>query len=411
MAGIHDETMKMIMELGLHKGEEALEKTAEKEDKKVTNTAKPEVKSKDTKSKTPIKEAAIIPVVPKVKSIEPKDIKKVMKAAADAKKKLAKESTNDSPASNSVKSVPKPKSQQKDATTEKIKSSVTKNTVDNNKKITESAPVLKIVKNVSAEDVSKANKNDSNASILKNGDKKNNKDDSAKIKQTATKTSSMIASKPVSKESVKPLSKPFVVPSIKKTNTLKPSLKTTSSNSAVANDKTENNTSIKVTEKNSIRSGDKSTDKSTPNWWLECNKTGIPSLTLPSEGSWYNPIDSTIESNISTVDSGRLKNIVGAVETAFDAEVNAFQKAKGSKMSGDQKWINDVLKSGTTSDKVAALALVVQESPLHELSALDTLIGELYYCFYIDSLTYVFGWYIFLCRIGFCDTVVVIFLK
>jgi hypothetical protein len=35
----------------------------------------------------------------------------------------------------------------------------------------------------------------------------------------------------------------------------------------------------------------------------------------------------------------------------------------------------------------------------------------IFYYLYVDSLTYVLGWSAFLCRIGFCDTLVVIFLK
>ena len=41
---------------------------------------------------------------------------------------------------------------------------------------------------------------------------------------------------------------------------------------------------------------------------------------------------------------------------------------------GDSNWIKKVLISGTLSDKMAALTLLVQESPAHNLTALDTLV-------------------------------------
>jgi ribosome biogenesis protein MAK21 len=117
-------------------------------------------------------------------------------------------------------------------------------------------------------------------------------------------------------------------------------------------------------------------------WFLNTNgNPGQTLLQITAEEPWYSnennaqplkPIEKTAR---LTVDASKLSLITSAVEAAFEIEVTSYQKAKGSKMSGDQKWINDVLKSGTISDKVAALALVVQESPLHELSALDTLIG------------------------------------
>ena len=117
-------------------------------------------------------------------------------------------------------------------------------------------------------------------------------------------------------------------------------------------------------------------------WWLAPNDdSGLPTLCIKSEESWYinsgnvNPLDAPEKAGRLTADLSKLPQIITSVEASFELEVSLYQKSKGSKMSGDQKWINDVLKSGTTSDKIAALALVVQESPVHELSALDTLIG------------------------------------
>ena len=49
----------------------------------------------------------------------------------------------------------------------------------------------------------------------------------------------------------------------------------------------------------------------------------------------------------------------------------ARQKSKGTR---DVLWLKTVLSSGTLGDKVAALTLLVQESPVHTLSSLDTLL-------------------------------------
>ena len=42
---------------------------------------------------------------------------------------------------------------------------------------------------------------------------------------------------------------------------------------------------------------------------------------------------------------------------------------------GDSKWIKTVLTSGTLSDKMAALTVLVQESPAHNLTAIDMLVA------------------------------------
>ena len=44
----------------------------------------------------------------------------------------------------------------------------------------------------------------------------------------------------------------------------------------------------------------------------------------------------------------------------------------------DIGWIKTVLKSGTLGDKVAALTILVQDSPVHNLSSLGSLIGMMH---------------------------------
>jgi len=38
-------------------------------------------------------------------------------------------------------------------------------------------------------------------------------------------------------------------------------------------------------------------------------------------------------------------------------------------------WLKTVLTSGTSADRTAALVLLIQESPLHNLSSLDSLMS------------------------------------
>ena len=60
---------------------------------------------------------------------------------------------------------------------------------------------------------------------------------------------------------------------------------------------------------------------------------------------------------------------------AHDAAVAAHEASKaGAKDSSDSKWMQTVLRSGTTSDKVAAMTLLVQESPMHNMASLQKLL-------------------------------------
>ncbi|GMF33323.1 unnamed protein product [Phytophthora lilii] len=58
----------------------------------------------------------------------------------------------------------------------------------------------------------------------------------------------------------------------------------------------------------------------------------------------------------------------------LEAEVARFEAHKSSKMSSDDKYLATMMKSGTLSDRVAALTLTSQGSPLHSLLRIGQLI-------------------------------------
>ena len=113
--------------------------------------------------------------------------------------------------------------------------------------------------------------------------------------------------------------------------------------------------------------------------WLKDHtpSTTEPLITLSEEDKWYDLSSSfdSIDPIAHRTSKENIKTIVAFAEQTFHAEVALHHKLKSSSgFSQDQKWVDEVLKSGTLSDKVAALALQVQQSPPHELEALDSLI-------------------------------------
>ncbi|KAJ3197293.1 hypothetical protein HK101_004774 [Irineochytrium annulatum] len=64
-----------------------------------------------------------------------------------------------------------------------------------------------------------------------------------------------------------------------------------------------------------------------------------------------------------------LKELFLKAKTLYDAEVQKYEKVK-FKSASDGDFISSVLRSGTVIDKVSALTLLIQESPLHTLSYL-----------------------------------------
>ena len=120
--------------------------------------------------------------------------------------------------------------------------------------------------------------------------------------------------------------------------------------------------------------------------WLNCDQKRSKLLVQPNqEQKWHETIPAFIVDSeqqspkllLSSTYSQQLKKIREAVAKEFDKDNDIFLKAKKSKNDSDEKWIREVIQSGTLSDKIAALALIVQESPIHNLKSLDALLG---YC-------------------------------
>jgi hypothetical protein len=72
-----------------------------------------------------------------------------------------------------------------------------------------------------------------------------------------------------------------------------------------------------------------------------------------------------------------------------------------------------MMKVGLPKEAIKAKMIQEGANPLYlekEPSELVPLTEpKVFYYFYVDSLSYFFGWSAFLCRIRFCDTLVVIF--
>jgi ribosome biogenesis protein MAK21 len=64
-----------------------------------------------------------------------------------------------------------------------------------------------------------------------------------------------------------------------------------------------------------------------------------------------------------------------SAEEQWTAEAAAYAAQKKQNQSADDKWIYEVIQSGTLSDKIAALTLLVQQSPIHNSQLLDNLVG------------------------------------
>ena len=54
--------------------------------------------------------------------------------------------------------------------------------------------------------------------------------------------------------------------------------------------------------------------------------------------------------------------------------VPTHRRGAGKRSAGDARWLQQVRRAGTTTDRLAALALLLREAPLQNLRALDDLL-------------------------------------
>eukprot|EP01138_Halocafeteria_seosinensis_P014490 gb/GECG01014793.1/.p1 GENE.gb/GECG01014793.1/~~gb/GECG01014793.1/.p1 ORF type:complete len:827 (+),score=142.82 gb/GECG01014793.1/:1-2481(+) len=119
-------------------------------------------------------------------------------------------------------------------------------------------------------------------------------------------------------------------------------------------------------------------------------KPGSGILGTESEGAWYEAVPSLEEYAESTqkgqlpvkgkrAQTGKVNDEVAMnkrkkAEKLLATEVESWQEKKEQSAVSEDKWLQQVLKDGTLSDRVAAMTLMVQQSPLHNLEHLTTLI-------------------------------------
>lgn len=100
------------------------------------------------------------------------------------------------------------------------------------------------------------------------------------------------------------------------------------------------------------------------------------SSTTGDEKKWYEEYPKTKEPckhSASEVDVLRLKD---EGKKYLDAETASFQLKQSKSHDSDTKWLRTALSRGTTSDKIAANIVLVQDNPKYNLSRLVSLVSQ-----------------------------------
>ncbi|KAK0304242.1 RNA-binding ribosome biosynthesis protein mak21 [Friedmanniomyces endolithicus] len=105
-------------------------------------------------------------------------------------------------------------------------------------------------------------------------------------------------------------------------------------------------------------------------------KNDMAKLAFPPRPEWYTAELPVIErNNAPDMPSVRTIDELHKHASALLVAENATYSASHLAGSSSQKFLSTVMTSGTLEDKISALTLLVQESPLHTMKAFENLLG------------------------------------
>ncbi|PGH12192.1 hypothetical protein AJ80_06812 [Polytolypa hystricis UAMH7299] len=109
----------------------------------------------------------------------------------------------------------------------------------------------------------------------------------------------------------------------------------------------------------------------------EVQKKIVSGLAIPLRPDWYaTPLpEIRLESKQYTISNWVMDRIRNHAMSLLEAENKSYAAAQQSSSSSSQKFYSTILSSGTLSDKISALTLAVQESPIHNVKGLESLIA------------------------------------
>eukprot|EP00794_Sanderia_malayensis_P020332 gene20332-22332_t len=103
--------------------------------------------------------------------------------------------------------------------------------------------------------------------------------------------------------------------------------------------------------------------------FCEHSETLIEDNTL-----WHEQIP-TVDKAVDRCPVTIVDKIQNVAKRLWENEVAIYQERKSAEKSSDAQWLRKVLTSGTQSDKVAAITMLFQESPVHQVKRLESLLS------------------------------------
>ncbi|KAJ3866134.1 CBF/Mak21 family-domain-containing protein [Lentinula novae-zelandiae] len=97
----------------------------------------------------------------------------------------------------------------------------------------------------------------------------------------------------------------------------------------------------------------------------------------PPASQWYNTVSRlNVETALPTITPAQLNSFLTRAAELHTEDMKTFtSSSSGGSSASEASFLSKIIQSGTLSDRLSALTLLVQSSPVHNLKALETLKG------------------------------------
>ncbi|KAF5366355.1 hypothetical protein D9757_011459 [Collybiopsis confluens] len=99
---------------------------------------------------------------------------------------------------------------------------------------------------------------------------------------------------------------------------------------------------------------------------------------IPPTSQWYNVVPNlaAVAATLPTITPAQFSSLTAKAAKLHAEDVETFKSSSsGSSSASEASFLSKIIQSGTLSDRLSALTLLVQSSPLHNIKALETLKG------------------------------------
>ncbi|KAL4649005.1 CCAAT/enhancer-binding protein zeta [Arapaima gigas] len=97
-------------------------------------------------------------------------------------------------------------------------------------------------------------------------------------------------------------------------------------------------------------------------------------LLIKPGGKWFD-MEYTNEGDCSPQDVSVVSQYKALAQKLLEAEIELFKTMKSSQKGASSSWVKTVVSKGTLPDRMAALTLLIQDSPVHSLEFVENLVS------------------------------------